>query len=416
MTDHFERPLALTAAAAVTAMALAACGSDSGAAGADDGQEDGGSSTLTVLHYYDEGAGALKDLPSKWEKRFEAANQGVDVKFEYVPYDQMLQKVISAAAAGEGGDLIMTAGPWLPEMVKAGAVLPIDECWNGFADADQFSENTQAAGVLEGKRYAMQAFANVEGIFVNETILKEIGVDTPTNLDEMEAAMQKAKDAGYNAFSTAAPPGAGGEFNLVPWLASAGWTYDDAGSPVAAEVMGRLQEWRDNGYFSPNDASGFNAEKNFTTGKYAFAQGGNWNLGTFDSDLKFAWSAQVVDGIDRALLGGEIIAVGGKSEDPELACQFATEMFLSPEGAKDFAVAGSVPLRADAAELREITDDPNLSAFAEIAGDSLANPVNQNTAKISDVIGGAYNEFVAGQIDADEAAQRIADEVPPLME
>ena len=412
MSTQFRRPLGLTAAAAVTALALAGCGSDSEAEGA----ADGGSSALTVLHYYDEGAGALKDLPAEWEKRFEAANEGTDVKFEYVPYDQMLQKVISASAAGTGWDVVMTAGPWLPEMVKAGAVQPIDECWDGFADADQFSENTQAAGVLEGQRYAMQAFANVEGIFVNETILKKIGVDMPTNLDEMEAAMQAAKDAGYNAFSTAAPPGTGGEFNLVPWLASAGWTYEDAGSPVAAEVLGRLQDWRDKGYFSPNDASGFNAEKNFTTGKYAFAQGGNWNLGAFESDLKFDWSAEVIDGIDGALLGGEIIAVGGKSEDPDLACQFATETFLSPEGAKDFAGAGSVPLRADAAKLPEVTKNPNLSAFSEIAGSSLANPVNQNTAKISDVVGGAYNEFVAGQIDADEAAQRIADEVPPLME
>ena len=414
MSIQHARSVGLTAAAAVTALALSACGSDSSAEGG--GGADGGSSTLTVLHYYDEGAGALKDLPAKWEKRFEADNEGVDVKFEYVPYDQMLQKVISASAAGTGWDLVMTAGPWLPEMVKAGAVQPIDDCWDGFADADQFSENTQAAGVLEEQRYAMQAFANVEGIFVNETILKKIGVDMPTNLDEMEAAMQAAKDADFNAFSTAAPPGTGGEFNLVPWLASEGWTYDDAGSPVTAEVLGRLQEWRDEGYFSPNDASGFNAEKNFTTGKYAFAQGGNWNLGAFESDLTFDWSAQVVDGIDSALLGGEIIAVGGKSEDPDLACQFATETFMSLEGAKDFAGAGSVPLRADAAELPEVTDNPNLSAFAEIAGNSLANPVNQNTAKISDVIGGAYNEFVAGQIDAAEAAQRIADEVPPLME
>lgn len=407
--QHARRAcLALVTALAVTT--LGACGGEE-SSGATGGQD-----TLTVLHYYDEGAGALKDLPPEWERRFEDANEGIDVKFEYVPYDQMQQKVVSAAAAGKGWDVILAAGPWLPEMIKAGAVQPVDSCWEGFEDADQFPENTQGAGIYEDQRYAMQAFTNVEGIFVNEKILKEIGVDVPTDLDEMEVAMQKAKDAGYNAFTTAAPPGAGGEFNLVPWLASAGWTYDEAGDPVAEEVLGRLQEWRDQGYFSPNDASGFNAEKNFTTGKYAFAQGGNWNLGTFESDLTFDWSAQVIDGIDSALLGGEVIAVGGSSDDPELACQFVTDTFLSSEGATDFAKAGSVPLRADAADIPEVTENPDLSAFAEIASSSLANPVNENTAKISDVVGGAYNEFVAGQIDAAEAAERIADEVPPLME
>ena len=383
-TQHARHACRLLATALVIAT-LGACGSDEGSGAT------GGSDTLTVLHYYDEGAGALKDLPPEWEKRFESANQGIDVKFEYVPYDQMQQKVISAAAAGKGWDVILAAGPWLPEMIKAGAVQPVDSCWDSFEDADQFPDNTQGAGIYEGKRYAMQAFTNVEGIFVNEKILQEIGVDVPSDLDEMEVAMQKAKDAGYNAFTTAAPPGAGGEFNLVPWLASAGWTYEDAADPVAGEVLGRLQEWREQGYFSPNDASGFNAEKNFTTGKYAFAQGGNWNLGTFESDLTFDWSAQVIDGIDSALLGGEVIAVGGSSDDTELACRFVTDTFLSSEGATDFAKAGSVPLRADAADIPEVTENPDLSAFAEIASSSLANPVNENTAKISDVIGGAYN-------------------------
>jgi ABC-type glycerol-3-phosphate transport system substrate-binding protein len=403
--------LRVSATVVAAGLALAGCGSDGG-----NGSSDGGDGTLTVLHYYDEGAGALKDLVPQWEKRFEAAHEGVDVKFEYVPYDQMQQKVISAAAAGKGWDIVMPTGVWLPEMIKAGAVQPIDDCWEGFEDAEQFPENTQGAGVYDDKRYAVQGFTNVEGIFVNEAILKEVGVDVPTNLDEMEAAMQKAKDAGYNAFTTAAPPGTGGEFNLVPWLASSGWTYDEPDAAVSEDVLGRLQDWRDKGYFSANDASGFNAEKNFTTGEYAFAQGGNWNLGTFDKDLKFAWSAQVIEGIDAALLGGEVIAVGGNAGDPDLACDFITETLMSPEGAKDFATAGSVPLREDAKAIPEVTKNPNLSAFAEIAANSIANPANENTAKISDVVGGAYNEFVAGQIDADEASQRIVDEVPPLME
>jgi ABC-type glycerol-3-phosphate transport system substrate-binding protein len=327
-------PLRFGAAVAAVGLALAGCGSGS------DGDSGGGDGTLTVLHYYDEGAGALKDLVPEWEKRFEATHDGIDVKFEYVPYDQMQQKVISAAAAGKGWDIVMPTGVWLPEMIKAGAVQPMDDCWDGFEDADQFPENTQGAGVYDDKRYAVQGFTNVEGIFVNEAILKDVGVGVPTNLDEMEDAMQKAQDAGYNAFTTAAPPGTGGEFNLVPWLASSGWTYEEPDAAVTEEVLSRLQDWRDNGYFSANDASGFNAEKNFTTGEYAFAQGGNWNLGTFDKDLKFPWSAQVIEGIDAALLGGEVIALGGNAGDPDLACAFITETLMSQEGAKDFASAG----------------------------------------------------------------------------
>jgi len=305
---------------------------------------------------------------------------------------------------------------WLPEMVKAGAIQPLEEYRDGYADADQFPENTQGAGVYDGQQYAVQAFTNIEGILYNKTILDEVGVEVPTDLDELEAAMAAAKAAGYNAFTTAAPPGTGGEFNLVPWLVSAGWSYEDACHPGAAEVLTRLEGWREQGYFSANDASGFNAEKNFTTGQYAFAEGGNWNLGTFETDLDFEWGVAVLEGFDAALLGGEVIAIGADAADPELAWRFIEETLLSAEAGEDFAGAGSVPLRADVAETEVVTGDVNLSAYATIAGASVGNPANENTAQISDVIGGAFNEFVAGQLSAEEAAGRICDEVTPLME
>jgi ABC-type glycerol-3-phosphate transport system substrate-binding protein len=406
------------AVVAAAALALAGCGSGSSSTTPQNDQASANgelSGTLTVLHYYDEGAGALTPFVKTWEERFEKAHPKVDVQFEYVPYDQMQQKVISAASAGKGWDLIMPTAVWLPEMVKAGAVQSIDQQWDSFADKALFPDNTQSAGVLNDKRYAVQGYTNVEGIFYNKTILDELGVAVPKTLDEMEGAMEKAKSAGYTPFTTAAPNGAGGEFNAVPWLVSNGWSYDNPAAPGAKEILARLQKWRDAGYFSSNDASGFVAEKNFSTGKYAFAQGGNWNLGTFKDSLKFSWGAAVIPGIDKSLLGGEIIAMGSKAADPALAWQFVQETFLSKQGGLDAASAGSIPLRTDLKNEKVVTSDPNLVAFATIAAASIGNPINNNTGKISDVIGSSWNEFVAGTIGSDEAAQRIADGIPPLM-
>jgi ABC-type glycerol-3-phosphate transport system substrate-binding protein len=303
------------------------------------------------------------------------------VKFEYVPYDQMQQKVISAAAAGKGWDLIMPSAVWMPEMVKSGALASIDKYWDNSPAKAQFPDNTQTAGVLKDKRYAVQAYTNVEGIFYNKTILDKLGVEVPTNLDELDAALAKAKAGGFQPFTTAGPNGSGGEFNAVPWLASNGWSYEEPGAPGAAEVLTRLQKWRDAKYFSPNDASGFVAEKNFATGKYAFAQGGNWNLGTFKKDLKFKWGSAVIQGIDKSLLGGEIIALGGKASNPDMAWTFVEETFLSKQGGLDAAEAGSIPLHSEVAKDPVVTKDPNLSAFAKIAGASIANPSNNNTAR-----------------------------------
>ncbi len=407
---RIRRSLAPALLAACTTLALTACGGGDSDTGA---QESGGE--LTVWHYYDEGSGGLQPFVKTWEQRFEQANPGVDVKMEYVPYDQMASKVISASAAGQGADVLLTASPWVPEMVKAGAVRDIDKYWDAFADKGLFPKNVEDGGVLEGKRYAVQAFTNIEGIYYNKTILDKLKVEVPTNLDELEAAMKAAADGGFTPFTTSAPTGAGGEFNATPWMLSAGWSYAEPGNPAGRQALERIQRWRDQKWLSPNDASGFNAGKNFATGKYAFAQEGNWMLGTFKKDLKFEWGVAALQGHDKALIGGEQLTIGGRSKKPDLAWKFIEQTFLSRQGGIDAAQAGSVPLRSDVAQDKVVTDDPNLSAYTKIATQSVAAPMVPNTGKVSDVIGGAWNEFVAGKIDAAQAAERISSGVPPLL-
>ncbi|WP_146179851.1 extracellular solute-binding protein [Micromonospora sp. RP3T] len=405
---------AATLAAAVSlSLALTGCGGG----GTTQAGADGGAMTgeLVVWHYYDEGSGGLQPFVKTWEERFEKANPEVDVKFEYVPYDQMASKVISAAAAGKTADVIMTAAPWVPEMVKAGAVQQIGDKWDAFPEKGLFPEKVEEGGILQGKRYAVQSFANIEGVYYNKTILDKIGASVPTNLDELEAAMAKAAAAGYTPFTTAAPTGAGGEFSAVPWLVSAGWSYTDADAASGKQTLERIQTWRDRKWLSPNDASGFNAGKNFTTGRYAFAQEGNWMLGAFKKDLKFEWGVAPLAGHDKALIGGESLTIGGKTEKPALAWKFIQDTFLSAQGGIDAAEAGSVPLRSDVASQDVVTKDVNLTAFTKIAAASIAAPTVPNTGKVSDVIGGAWNELIAGRIDADAAADRIAKQVPPLL-
>jgi ABC-type glycerol-3-phosphate transport system substrate-binding protein len=405
-----RRSLGPVLLAACTALGVAACGNSST-------PTTGGEQTgqLTVWHYYDEGSGGLQPFVKTWEERFEKANPGVDVKFEYVPYDQMASKVISAAAAGQGGDVILTAAPWVPEMAKAGAVQDIGRYWDGFAGKSKFPEKVEEGGVLQGKRYGVQAFTNIEGVYYNKDILDKIGVQPPTTLDELEAAMGKAAAAGFTPFTTAAPTGAGGEFSAAPWMLSNGWTYQDAGAQAGRDALTRVQGWRDKKWLSPNDASGFNAGKNFTTGKYAFAQEGNWMLGAFKKDLKFSYGVLNLTGHDKALIGGEMLTIGGKTKKPDLAWKFIEQTFLSEQGGIDAAEAGSVPLNKDVASKDVVTKDPNLAAYTKIAASSVSAPMVPNTGKISDAIGSAWNEFIAGKIDANAAADRIAKQVPPLL-
>jgi multiple sugar transport system substrate-binding protein len=407
------------AALTVLALALAACG------GGDDDEGGGGSSasaggkpsgTLTVWTYYDEGSGGLSKAPDQWKRQVEAKYPDVKLDFQLVGYDNMTQKLTAAAAAGKGPDIALVNGGSIPELVKAGAVQDIDEEWQGYADKSQFPAAAEDSLKFKDKRYAVQAYTNIVGLYYNKTMLDELGVKPPTNLDELDAAMAKAREGGKKAMTVSAPAGAGGEFSAAAWLLSQGWTYQEAGNPAGRAAFDRLGQFVDKKYISPADSGGFNAPTNFATGDYAFMHEGNWNLGTFKEDLEFEWGVTPIEGLDRSPIGGEVAVVGGNAKDKAAAWAVIEEMVLSKEGGLVAAEAGSVPLRRDVAEDAKVKADKELSEFAKIAAKSTGIPLTDNTGKVSTVIGDAFNQVVAGKIGADEAWQKVSSGVPPLMQ
>lgn len=399
------------------AVLLAACGGGDAATGGDTGGGgDGGepSGELVVWHYYDEGAGGLERAIAGWETGFEEAYPDVDVRLEYQPYDQMVQKVTTAAAAQQGPDIVMNASPFIPEMVKAGALAPMDEYWDAYEEADQYPAEVQDGLRVDDELYAVQAYANVEGVYYNADILSEIGVEVPTDLDELEAAMAAAQEAGYTGMTVSAPAGAGGEFAAVPWLAGSGWSYDEPDAAGAEEALTRLSDWVEAGYINPDDSTGFNGGTNFITGDYAFAQEGNWNLATFAEEADFEYGVAVFPGVDTAAVGGESASIGSGAEDPDLAWRFIEEQILSEDGNRSALEAGSVPLRQDLVDDPALAENEPLQAYAEIAGQSITIPLDDATPQVSELIGSAFNEVIAGRIDGAEAAERIATQLPEL--
>jgi len=404
----------------VAALALVAgCGADDEGAAESGGQQAAAkepTGTVTIWHYYDEGAGGLYEKLGPWQQAVEAKYPKVKVNFEYVPYDQMTSKVTAAAAAQKGPDVVLPTAPFMPEMIKAGALAPIDELWNGYADRGQFPAQIIDSLKYKGKLYGVQAYTNIVGLVYNQKILDEIGVEVPKNLDELEAAMAKAKAAGYTPLTVDAPNGAGGEFNLVPFMASAGWTYEEPTQQGGLDAVRRVGSWSEKGYINKSDSGGFNGATNFTTGKYAFAVAGNWNLGTFEKELDFPYGVAVPEGLDRAVIGGEVISIGSNAKDPQTAWKVMEEMLLTREGGLQAADAGSIPLRKDVVESPQVKEERYLERYATIASQSIGLPLLENSGKVSDVLGGAYNELIAGKLSGDEAASRIAEELPPLMQ
>jgi multiple sugar transport system substrate-binding protein len=101
--------------------------------------------------------------------------------------------------------------------------------------------------------------------------------------------------------------------------------------------------------------------------------------------------------------GGEGIAIGADSKHPEEAWRYIEHVFLSADSAEAiFKTAGSIPVRADAAET--VQSDELVQPFVTAAQNSARWPDNPKTADMQTALGKAVSGVISGQLDGVEGA------------
>lgn len=370
-TPLTRKAIAVTAAALAGTLVLSACGtSNTGGTASGEGttSSNGESATggkLTVWHYFSD-PNQVK-LMDDYAAKFESANEGVDVDNVFVPYDQLNSKLVSSAGAQTGPDVVVFNGADASTLALGGALAPMDEYWSSYADASQFPDSV--IHKLDGKIYAVQGYVNLLGLWYNADILKEIGVEAPSTMDELEAAMAKAKEAGYGGITLSGLPNSQGEWQGYPWLAADGFNYESPDEAALTKGLERVRGWVDNGYLTQEAVTWDQTVpfQQFAAGKIAFAENGNWQMGTAAADAKFDYGVVPLplgDG-GQVYLGGEGEGIGAFSENKDLAWKYLSETYYDKDGqllAPE--IVGSIPSRLDSAQADVVTSNALLDPFA----------------------------------------------------
>lgn len=409
-----RRALALTSVAAVGALTLTACGSsgEDAATGSDGGDADGQSTgTVTVWHYFSEDNQV--GLMDAYAEKFESENEGVTVENVFVPYDQMNSKLVSSAGAETGPDVVVFNGAEAATIALGGALAPMDDYWAEYEDAGQFPDSV--IHQIDGETYAVQGYVNLLGLWYNADLLAEIGVEPPTDLDELEAAMAAAADAGYDGITLSGLPQSQGEWQAYPWLSAEGFSYEDPDAGALEAGLARVRGWVENGWLSQEAVTWDQTVpfQQFTAGGVAFAENGNWQMGAAEADAGFEYGVVPLplgdDG--QVYLGGEGQGIGAFSENPDLAWEYLASTYYSPEG-QIMAVeqVGSIPARTDAAADDAVSSNPLLEPFATTIEMYGANYPASNIppASVADLqltVGQAWSAVLGGQQPAGAAAQ-----------
>ncbi|RWO41131.1 MAG: sugar ABC transporter substrate-binding protein [Mesorhizobium sp.] len=159
-------------------------------------QADAGEVRVTVAEYSAKTAPYFADV----KKEFEAANPGITVKFEVVPWDVLLQKLTTDITAGTNADLSIIGTRWLIDFVQQDVAEPLD----GYIKPDfkdRFIDTFLSPSIMDGKTYGLPIAASARAMYYNKELFEKAGIaKPPATWTELQQDARKIKALGSGTF------------------------------------------------------------------------------------------------------------------------------------------------------------------------------------------------------------------------
>lgn len=342
----------------------------------DEPADSGMEGTLRVLIHQNP---AGVEFFENFNEQFEADNPGVEIDLTVVEADGLATAnqtrltakdidvtVISLTGFDKAVQDYMTGvdPPAWQQLIDAGLIKDLsDEPF--LANYDQAAIDS---GSYNGGVYGLAlGRTTYSGIFVNDDLLAEVGVATPTTFDELVAACPVIEDAGKTCMIAGGQDGWPvhvGSYGIIgalypdqEALAEGLWTGDAKwNDEQGLELFDRFATYASLLSAESAGLTGDSAAQRFTVGDVAFGPMGGWNAGTIDSaGVDFAYSYIPFPGSDNAednqTLFGKVdmsLAVAAETPVPELASAYLAA-FSEPENYNAFVnKTGFIPTQPTA--------------------------------------------------------------------
>ncbi|MGH3296477.1 MAG: ABC transporter substrate-binding protein [Trebonia sp.] len=375
--------------AAVVALAggLAACGSSGGGGGT----ASSSSNVLKVWWY--EGPGSAYQIA--WDQAiadFKKQHPGVTVQFSLKSFNQMQQNASMILNSSDVPDVMeynkgdATTGllskqglltDLTPEATKYG--------WDKELGPDlQVTAKYNAKGVMgSGDWYGVSDYAEYLTTYYNKDMFAKYGIQVPTTMAQLTAAMAKFVKAGVTPFANA-----GNDYMAMQYLYEMELSqstpqqvqnYERYTGSVNfhdtawTNAVATFQDWVNKGYIA-KDSVGLTATQagnDFETGKNPMLMSGDWWAGTFESDIKnfswgtFLWPGNTLD----AGSGGNLFVVPKNAANKQLAYDFINDT-LQPDVQRLLANNGAVPVSGSTAGVTNPLNVQLIQNYKTLASDN----------------------------------------------
>lgn len=404
------------AAAAMTVVALtastAACSSGDGNTSAK--SADGG--TYTVWDPYPQ-----FDKSSAWAKLLDSCGTEAGVKIKRTAYDtsDLTNKALLAAQQDNSADVLIVDNPVVSTLAEGGVLTTTDD---NKLDTSDVEPNLLAAGQTGGKTYGTPIGANTLALYYNKEVLKAAGVDIASVKDwaSLTAALAKVDKAGKKGITFSAIGTEEGSFQFLPWFWGSGAQLTELDSSEGVSALKLWSDWLKKGY-APNSVinnTQTTSWQEFTSGDYAFAENGTWQLAGAEK-AGFEYGVIPVPaakgGSAAAPTGGEFVTIPVQSETGRYATsQKLVACLTSSQNLLDTDTTLSYVAPTGEVQDKQVAADPKLEPWVDAvkaAKGRTSDDLGTKYPKISEQMWKAVQSALSGSQSPKDALTAAQDAV-----
>lgn len=365
---------------------------------------------------------------------FTAANPNIKVNLEFVQYESLHDKIVTAQVTGAGQyDTVLMDTPWPAEFADAQIVTDITDKIPAEFKSGVFDSAWTAASYKD-KYWGVPWINDTKFFFYNKKMFSDAGIAAaPKTWDEVLTDAKAIKDKGLVQYPLvwswvqaeavicdwAELAGVMGGADFIDAQGNA--TFNKGGGLAALQLM---KKSIDDGLTNPASLGFTEVDVNNTIAAGQAAMGLNWTFGynvlNDKAQSKVAGDIAVVanpggpSAPTSGVNGGMSIAVTTKSQHPEEALKLALWMASQPMQEK--YDANTFPMwkaSFDNAELTKVNPEFWAAAKSAFAG-LVARPIVPYYTKLSSALQVAIQEALKGTKTPQQALDEVAAQLPDL--
>lgn len=349
-----------------------------------------------------------------------------------VPLPSLHRTLTRAVGEGHGPDLALLDSVWVPEFATASFLLALehlDEDWVRDVYEADFLPPFVAANRRWGQTFAVQAEADVAGLWFRREALDRIGMPPPTTwaeLREAAGALRRTSGGPSIALPGGRRAGETTTYCVLALLATNDARVLEPGlvtldTPGTLEAMELLRELVDDDVV-PADAADYEwnqAILMLARGASAIAFGGSYDARTLADEAGVAFDTMLHEfgfvpmpagprGRQATLAGGMVFAVFRQAQYPKLAMQLLRRL-TEPEALANAArTTAQIPPRRSAVDL-VAQDLPLLAETAAMLPSAALRPAIPTYPRVSEQLQAMVEGVLLGRRTPDVAVEHAAE-------